>query len=142
MADEYTIDGGTAVSLFAAHMAASIRAAASACRQQREVSTRYERARHISERITKGMVKEPPMAPGDDSQAGQALLDVQALADALRHIPWLCDGDPQERLSAVEHHRQVVAVLQRRFGDRAAKYHFDEHYLRRCLEVVANDRGN
>lgn len=137
MTEESAITAQSAVAHFAAHIASAIREASSSMRQQRVASSRYQRARVISERITRNAEAPTPVQPGNEAVADQAMGDIQALSDALRHLPWLCSIEDSDRDQAVSFHRRVVEVLEQRMGsERCQRYRFDPVFLRRCLDLL------
>ncbi|TVR47007.1 MAG: hypothetical protein EA402_01935 [Planctomycetota bacterium] len=138
MDDAITVSPSNAVALFACHLATAIREASSAMRQQRVLSTRYAKARSITERISGGAQSQPPeVNQGNDRQQDGILADIQALSDAMRHLPWLTSADAEQRRQGIDFHRRVIEVLAARFGEqRALLYKFDAPYLARCLQAM------
>lgn len=133
-----TIKPGMAVTILASHLASCIRMAATVVGHQRQASTRYERARAISERLTgDDRVAAVATSKGDDNLERQALSDIQAFADAMRHLAWLHAETRDERQQAVEHYRRVLEALASRMGPRRAQdYRFDAELCARCLGTV------
>ncbi|TVR11222.1 MAG: hypothetical protein EA401_11315 [Planctomycetota bacterium] len=138
--EEYptTIKPGMAVTILASHLASCIRMAASVVGEQRQASTRYERARAISQRLTgDDRAADVAASKGDDQLEARALSDIQAFADAMRHLPLLHADDADERQQAIEHYRRVLDVLEGRMGPRRAQqYRFDAELCERCLQTV------
>ena len=136
MFDDYEITGTTAVGLFAAHLGMVIRTASSFVREQRSATSRHQRSRHISERITRGQAQPPPTTGGDERAADRAIEDIQLLSDALSNLGWLANADPKHCREAIAYHLRVIESLESRLGERAGGYRFEPQYLRRCLAAV------
>ena len=137
MESNVVITPGVLVAHFASHLATAIREASSAIKSERSATNSHKRAVSISERISRKASNTPQTKSGDEQFVDQVILDIQALSEAMRHLPWLLHEEADERSKAITFHRKVIQALAKRFDEeRSDLYRYDEVFLSRCLETL------